>query len=185
MATHTKKPCFLPEQCLRRYLLDPAYTDRLQVLAGYKQHGDTSCLAHSIAVAYYSLVLAARLPFRFDPDRLAVGALLHDYFLYDWHDRAAAPRLHGFRHPGIAAANACRDFSLGAAEQDIIRRHMFPLTPIPPRYREGLIVCLIDKWCSLREVLESTPHAALLARLWPAKAPLPKVSRSSCKDVKK
>jgi uncharacterized protein len=30
------------------------------------------------------------------------GALLHDYFLYDWHKGKNRKKLHGFRHPGIA-----------------------------------------------------------------------------------
>jgi len=36
-------------------------------------------------------------------------------------------------------------------ERDCILRHMWPLTPVPPRYLESLIVCLTDKAVALGE----------------------------------
>lgn len=49
--------------------------------------------------------------------------------------------------------NAMQEFELSEVEKDIIRKHMFPLTLIPPRYRETWIVCLVDKICSVKETL--------------------------------
>ncbi len=118
------------------------------------QHGDTSCLLHSLAVAYFSLYLVTVLRIRCDRRSLVRGALLHDYFLYDWHiknDRDAH-RLHGFTHPGAALRNAERDFALNEIEADIIAHHMFPLTPRPPKCREALIVSLADKYCAVSEI---------------------------------
>ena len=37
------------------------------------------------------------------------------------------------------------DFALSEIEKETIRRHMFPLNPIPPRCREAWIVTLADK----------------------------------------
>lgn len=117
------------------------------------QHGNTSCLTHSIAVAYYSHRVARRLKFlNYRTDKLIRGALLHDYFLYDWHLPNEAVRLHGFRHPSIALRNAKNDFELDPIEQNIIERHMFPLTPLPPKCKEAFTVCMVDKVCSLYEV---------------------------------
>jgi len=79
--------------------------------------------------------------------------LLHDYFLYDWHDPDPSHRLHGFRHPFFALARAEEDFELTPRERNIIVRHMFPLVPVPPTCREAWIVCLADKWCALRETV--------------------------------
>jgi uncharacterized protein len=81
------------------------------------------------------------------------GALLHDYFLYDWHERNNEHRLHAFSHPRKAMQNACEDFELTSKEKNIILRHMFPLTPIPPYYLESWIVCVADKYCALKETL--------------------------------
>lgn len=81
------------------------------------------------------------------------GALLHDYFLYDWHEKSDDHRLHGFTHPARALKNAEEIFDLSVVEKDIIKRHMFPLTPVPPAYRESYLVCLADKICSSYETL--------------------------------
>ena len=88
-----------------------------------------------------------------DRASLLRGALLHDYFLYDWHDPNPSHRLHGFRHPFFALARAEEDFELTPRERNIIVRHMFPLVPVPPTCREAWIVCLADKWCALRETV--------------------------------
>lgn len=118
----------------------------------YIQHGNTSCYSHSAAVAYYSFMLVNMFKIKCNKESLIKGALLHDYFLYDWHEKNASHKLHGFKHPKIALANASIDFELDHIEKDIIFKHMFPLTPIPPRYKESAIICLIDKICSFAEV---------------------------------
>lgn len=114
------------------------------------QHGGTSCLSHSIAVAWYSLRLARFLRLRVSEEELLRGALLHDYFLYDWH-LPHGFRFHGFRHPFIALENAKQCCSLSKKEENIIERHMFPLVPLPPLCREAVLVCTVDKACSLFE----------------------------------
>lgn len=76
---------------------------RLQEEKLAKQHGSTSVYQHSINVAYLSLWLAGRLPLRTDRRALVRGALLHDYFLYDWHKKDDGHRWHGFRHGKTAA----------------------------------------------------------------------------------
>ena len=50
----------------------------------YIQHGSTTTLDHSIAVSY----LAYRLARKLDLDYISVAraGLLHDFYLYDWHD---------------------------------------------------------------------------------------------------
>ena len=133
---------------------------RLQEEKLAKQHGSTSVYQHSINVAYLSLWLAGRLPLRTDRRALVRGALLHDYFLYDWHKNKIRPsrfykfyELHGFTHPGTALKNAKKDFRLTPREQDIIKKHMWPLTVIPPMCREAWIVTAADKYCSLMETL--------------------------------
>ena len=120
------------------------------------QHGDVTVYAHVTSVARASLSFAERLGragVSVDRASLLRGALLHDYFLYDWHDPDPSHRLHGFRHPFFALARAEEDFELTPRERNIIVRHMFPLVPVPPTCREAWIVCLADKWCALRETV--------------------------------
>lgn len=125
--------------------------EEVRSMEQYTQHGGTSCLRHSINVSYlayryckqqgWNAVAAAR------------GGLLHDLFLYDWHDYRRKPgeRLHGFEHPRKALENATRLFDLTHVERDVIVRHMFPLTLTPPKTKEAYAVTMFDKYCSFME----------------------------------
>jgi Predicted HD superfamily hydrolase len=125
----------------------------------FVQHGKTTCLQHSISVAYYSLATVNKLGIKCSESCLVRGALLHDYFLYDWHVRDKSHGMHGFKHSVIALHNAERDFELNETEKDIIKRHMFPLVPIPPKSAEGAVVCVVDKLCSINEIFRRTPYS--------------------------
>ena len=111
----------------------------------YRHHGNVSVFRHSMEVALLSIYIARRFKIDVDERSLIRGALLHDYYLYDWHDPSPEHRLHGFRHANTAFQNARKDFQLNFIESDIIRTHMFPLNLTPPRYRESVIVCIADK----------------------------------------
>ena len=119
------------------------------------QHGNVSVFAHSLAVAAYSMKLGAMLEWDIDKRSLIRGAVLHDFFLYDWHRvNDIGDGLHGFAHPNTASKNALRHFRLNKLEIDIIRKHMWPLTFTKlPKYRESWLVCIADKYCSLLETL--------------------------------
>ena len=133
-----------------------AQAGRLDLTREFIQHGDVTVYAHVTSVARASLSFAERLGrvgVSVDRASLLRGALLHDYFLYDWHDPDPSHRLHGFRHPFFALARAEEDFELTPRERNIIVRHMFPLVLVPPTCREAWIVCLADKWCALRETV--------------------------------
>lgn len=136
----------------------------IQKMRQYIQHGNTSCLEHCLTVAYYSYLIAQHFHFNLDLASLIRGALLHDFFLYDWHDRNNHISFHGFRHPSIALANAKKHFSLTPIEKDIICHHMWPLTPTPPHTKEAYLVCLVDKWCSLKETFHQTTDLEILVR---------------------
>ena len=120
------------------------------------QHGDTSVYSHCVAVAYVSLWFSYRLHLSVSKQSLLMGAFLHDYFLYDWHENDPSHRLHGFTHPKRALINATADWNLSDRTQNIILRHMFPLTPVPPACREAWLVCLADKVCALAETFHMT-----------------------------
>ena len=120
----------------------------------YIQHGDTSVFDHCLSVADMSLKIANTLNLNYDTVTLVRGSLLHDYFLYDWHEKDASHRLHGYHHSEKALSNAKRDFKLNEVEEDMIRSHMFPLNISKvPRHKESVILCLADKLVSAAEVL--------------------------------
>ncbi len=74
------------------------------------QHGTTTVFEHSVQVASTSLVFSQIIPVHVNKRALVRGALLHDYFLYDWHEKDKSHRLHGFYHAGTACHNANRDY---------------------------------------------------------------------------
>jgi uncharacterized protein len=118
-------------------------------LSQYNHHRGKTRLEHVKEVAYLSFLWGKRLSL--DCDAIVRGALLHDLFYYDWlHE---GPRLHGFRHHNIALKNARKIALLTEKEADIIKKHMWPLTVVPPRYMESLVVSLVDTFCSARDYL--------------------------------
>ena len=136
-------------------------SNNFKKIDNFTQHGTTSCFWHSIAVAYYSLKIINFLGIKCDIKSLIKGALLHDYFLYDWHNNNSS-RWHGFKHPKISLKNANKDYGLTKIEKNIIQRHMFPLTFIPPKHKESIIVCIADKLCSIYETFyKANPYSNL------------------------
>lgn len=140
------------EDAVRQYGAEVLSSAGMRLEKQFFQHGNVTVYAHSFAVACLALYLARRLHLRVDQRALVRGALLHDYFLYDWHIKDPSHRLHGFSHAQRALENAVRDFpGLSAVERDVIQRHMFPLNLTPPKYRESALVCAADKLCALCE----------------------------------
>jgi uncharacterized protein len=116
-------------------------------------HGAVTIYDHSVAVA--------ELAFSMIEDRRGVdkrcvvrAALLHDFFLYEWHIPGLRYILHGWAHPAIAAEKAREVFGISAREYSCIRTHMWPWTLFhPPLCREGWIVALADKIVAFGETV--------------------------------
>lgn len=149
-------------QLLREHAGDILDSANFRSTRNYIQHGTMPVHRHCIDVARQSILISKWLGIPCNERELIRGALLHDYFLYDWHDkhRENYRKLHGFFHPGIALANASKEYELTLREQDIIKKHMWPLTIVPPRCREAWIVTTADKYCSLLETLKLRKGAA-------------------------
>ncbi|HEX3018120.1 MAG TPA: HD domain-containing protein [Caproicibacter sp.] len=137
------------QQCAKEIL----GSQDVRSMSAFVQHAKVSTLDHCISVAYVSLWLSEKMHWRINRSSLIRGALLHDFFLYDWHLKSDRKGLHGFTHPRAALENAEKRFQLNDCERDIIIKHMWPLTPVPPRYRESVLVGMADKYCSLVETL--------------------------------
>jgi len=120
-------------------------------MENFIQHDNINCLVHSISVSYYSYVICRFLGL--DYCAAARGGLLHDLFLYDWHTTKTRNGLHGFTHPKTALENAKKYYKLNMLEEDIIVKHMWPLTLKMPKYKESYIVSFVDKYCSLIEIV--------------------------------
>lgn len=131
-------------------------SENFQKTKMHMQHGTVSVHRHCIDVARYSLLLNRKLGLCCNIRDLVRGSLLHDYFLYDWHDKeylSQRKRFHGFHHPGTALRNADKEYDLSDRQRDIIIKHMWPLSIIPPRYKEAWVVTAADKYCSFLETV--------------------------------
>ncbi|MBR2787104.1 MAG: HDIG domain-containing protein [Clostridia bacterium] len=116
----------------------------------YRQHYNTSCFEHCTNVARISYNICKKL--KLDYRAVARAAMLHDLFLYDWRVRQEGRKgLHAFKHPKVALENASKLFRLSKKEQDIILKHMWPLTIKLPRYPESYVVTLVDKYSTISE----------------------------------
>jgi len=119
----------------------------------YIQHGSISVYEHSLSVARLSFSMGEFFNIA-DKQSLVRSALLHDFFLYDWHVPEKMWSLHGWTHPVTAAENAKKYFNVSGKEYSMIRSHMWPYTLLhPPLCREGWIICAADKLVSLWETL--------------------------------
>lgn len=141
-------------QKIRNHASDILQSPNFRSTRSYIQHGNVTVNDHCMSVAQQSLKISSALHLKCSERELVRGALLHDYFLYDWHDKTVErQKLHGFHHPFTALRNASKEYTLTLREQDIIKKHMWPLTIVPPACREAWVVTIADKWISTLETI--------------------------------
>ena len=151
MYTRDNNTCEEFENVIKDLTINPT----VQKMKEFRQHYNTSCYEHCLNVAFYSYLIAKKL--NLDYKAIARGAMLHDLFLYDWRHSKKALKLkkfHAFIHPEIALKNSLKLFNLNEKEKDIIVKHMWPVTPIPPKSIEGFILTFADKYSASIESLD-------------------------------
>lgn len=121
-------------------------------MMSFDHHKPVSCHYHSVFVAYLTFKVSTVLGC--DPVETARAAALHDFYLYDWY-LTKHDELHAWYHPKMAVINAQTYFGkLSDRQTDMILSHMWPLHPVPPKTREGMILTLIDKYCTSADMLK-------------------------------
>ncbi len=124
-------------------------------MKNYIQHGNTSTFDHCLLVSYFCFRIAKEKNMKVDYSSLIRGAFLHDFYLYDWHEKSITHRFHGFFHPAASLKNAKTYFKdINLIEENMILSHMWPLTFRKiPKCREAFLLCFVDKYLSLLETL--------------------------------
>ena len=120
--------------------------EEFRKLNNIRHHGITR-LDHSLRVAYYSYLVTKFL--RLNYYEVTQAALLHDFFLDEVDDENMIIKL--IKHPNIALSNTKKYFDLTPMQEDIIKKHMFPVTIIPPLYLESWIVDIVDDIAAIYE----------------------------------
>ena len=120
-------------------------------------HEDVSLYEHLIIVSYMSYVICKKKKLNYKD--AAIGGLLHDFYYKPWqehiYEKKPFFKQHGFVHAREAMENSYKFFPdlMNKRIANIIKRHMFPLNIIPPRYIEGWIVSYVDKKVSMNVAL--------------------------------
>lgn len=118
----------------------------------FQRHHGITRYDHSMNVAYITYVVTKNLKLNYKEATFA--ALIHDFFNDEVKDENGYKRL--LDHPKHALKNAMRYFELTDLQKDIIAKHMFPVTLTPPKYKESILVSLIDKYSSINERVYSS-----------------------------
>ena len=140
-------------------------SDEFQIRKRFVHH-DNSVYDHCMNVSYRSFLWAKK---HHKNDQfiynVTIAGLLHDFYPFPWQysddllplDSKYMTYLnkkhyylfhkHGFVHAKEASINSILFYEPLINKKIInsIKRHMFPLNIIPPRYKEGWIVSLMDK----------------------------------------
>ena len=125
---------------------------KVQEMKNYRQHYGTSCFDHCLMTSYCCYKFCKR--HHLDYISCSRAAMVHDLFLYDWRKKQNGRKgSHAFTHPKTAYKNASSLFDLNQIEKDVILKHMWPITPALPRFKESFVLTAVDKRCAINEAI--------------------------------
>lgn len=128
---------------------------KIKMMQCIPMHRGSNCYLHSFRVAKRSIKRALRHK-KLDLHAVLLGAILHDYYLYDWRADRDKFTHHGKDHPKIAANNAKKDFGISEEIEHIIKTHMWPINFKEfPKTKEARIVGLADTHIAFIEAMSS------------------------------
>lgn len=139
----------------------------------FYHHSHITVWEHSINVSFSCYLVARK--FKLDKKVSAIAGLLHDFYPYAWiYDEKLAEidngiyvskigkknkffKQHGFTHAEEATQNYLKYFYYlqNVKITNSIKRHMFPLNIVPPKYKEGYVLTLVDKYISIKDIIRS------------------------------
>ncbi|MDO4491543.1 MAG: HD domain-containing protein [Lachnospiraceae bacterium] len=123
--------------------------------------------AHMINTAYYSVCLCKllnKIGISTNTDDLIISCLCHDLGIVNRRNNKYVTDPDCIKNHPIESVPIAERLlgSLTSCQKDTIRTHMWPLSSSRPRYREGMILTIIDKYCSILESSGLLKPAAVL-----------------------
>ena len=129
--------------------------EKVQEMKHYRQHYNINCFEHCLFVSYNTYLICKK--HHLDYISGARAGMLHDLFLYDWRKRENGRRgLHAYTHPKVALKHASTFLNLNDKEKDMILKHMWPVTPAFPKYKETFVITFVDKYFAVAEAFIKT-----------------------------
>lgn len=111
----------------------------------YEIHHGISRLDHSLNVARITYNLTKFLKSNKYVE-VTRAALLHDFF------QSNEIKSYSFlNHPLKSLENAENNFELTSLQKNIIASHMFPVARVLPKYKESILVSIVDKIVAIKE----------------------------------
>ena len=129
------------------------HTNKFNELKSENHHGITRYI-HVLRVSKYTYKISKF--FHLDYVSATRAALLHDFFTDEVSNLGSVNRLT--KHPKCALENAKKHFDISPLQEDIIIKHMFPVTITPPKYLESVIVDVVDDVASIYERVSGVTH---------------------------
>lgn len=134
--------------------------EKILRMKNIKMHRGSNCYEHTFKVVKRSMHhVEISKKKDIDPEIVLLGAILHDYYLYDWRTDYSKRKGHAKNHTQIALENASRDFNVSPEVKKVIGSHMWPINiKNYPKSREAKIVSINDKITALCESLTSVRY---------------------------
>lgn len=128
------------------------HDEKILKMKEISMHRGSNCYIHSFKVAKLAVKRALRHK-KGDLKIILIGAILHDYYLYDWRVDKSKMRHHMGNHPYVAAENAEHDFGIHESIKKVIRSHMWPVNFRDfPKTKEARIISNADKSIYIKEI---------------------------------
>lgn len=119
---------------------------KYQKLKNETHHHNSNRYKHSLEVSYLSYKIAKKM--NLDYESVARAGLVHDFF-FDKEIPNRGKRL--IKHYQKSITNAEKLIKLNDMEKNIISSHMFPVGGTLPKYKESILVDMIDDYVSIKE----------------------------------
>ena len=121
-------------------------------------HRGSNCYEHSFKVAKKAIRKSLNRK-NVNLEVVLLGAILHDYYLYDWRKDRSKLKKHGKNHPDIAIENAIKDFNIPDEVKKVIKSHMWPINIKDyPKSKEAKIVSISDKEVTIVESMTTKKY---------------------------
>lgn len=145
---------------LEKFYQQFLHDERILKMKEIPMHRGSNCFLHSFRVARLCIKRAQRHK-HVNYEVLLVGAILHDYYLYDWRKNRELRKKHGRNHPMIAARKAKEDFGISDEVSKIIETHMWPINFKKfPKTKEARILMNADTDIATREFMTCIKYKA-------------------------